>query len=133
RSSTTARSKFGSARAGVATSNRPVSEDTSVMPDMISHLTLTWGGNAGTNGIAAQGSRKRDGRTISSGDALWPRRSTTCCGKAMTRLRAPRAYGRGVGGHYPFTSGPAHPHRNARYMTVNDVDDVLLVHGGTPL
>src|SRR5690606_17374832 len=63
RRSTTARSKFGSARAGVATSNRPVSEDTSVMPDMIPHLRIPWGGNGRTGVDAAQGGPAHSRRT----------------------------------------------------------------------
>lgn len=84
RSSTTARSKFGSARAGVATSSRPVSEDTSVMRDMIPHLPAVRGAKRNNRVNAAQGTGKWKTRTSQIRHALCSFRRASCCSELMT-------------------------------------------------
>ena len=126
RSSTTARSKFGSARAGVATSSRPVSEDTSVMPDMIPHLRPRAGSASGASVSRAQlrahgsdGTRAAgaNGRTVTLRTRVGERSVLCRIHDVSTAARRPYGQG-GAVGPYPFRLAPCPtPLRNARSMT----------------
>jgi len=76
------------------------------MPDMIPHLPVKWGGNAGTRDAHGRGPGAR-ARGAGDGDPMCPVGNGSCCDTAMTYLGGPWAYGTGVDGDYSVSSGPA--------------------------
>ena len=114
RRSTTARSKFGSARAGVATSSRPVSEDTSVMADMIPHIRARGARRQGARTRRSSAREERDPASSRSDQRTPEGRSATVTDSArsvlsaevMTSRQRPVPYGTGVSAPYPLRLRP---------------------------